>query len=198
MATLPSFAKIQEARLYLSGLPTGGASEVTRRRLVGPPLQRTWRLSIGIAPFHPDNSDAWIAYVAGRDGLLGAVHVSMTGALSQAYAGTLALAANAPALARQLSLTASQTVLPGTMITVGTVDGTHQLLEVLDRIEAGATTSVRIAPYLRKARLAGVTVSGGSAAVGWFRLANDDAGASSRIVSRVTTELELIERVSKT
>lgn len=195
MVALPAFVRIAEARLWISPGPSDPLSEVTRRRIAGPPLTEAWRCDIALAPFGVVDLPQWDAFLEGLDGRLGIVDLSMTSALSPQPLATVSLGAAATYGASAVSLTVAGAALPaGSVLSVGAVDGTEQIVECLTAAPIG-TTLIEIAPRLRLARPSGTIARVGSAAIGLFRLATDETGRATVQAGRAIAALELVEHI---
>jgi len=148
---LPAFARIVDARLQIVAVGAGVVSEVTRRRFAGPPATERIRIDLALSVMTPSEARAWSAWVEALEGRLGVIDIAMRSSLSPQTAATLSLEAAAGQGASRIVLenSSSERVQAGTMIAVGTQDGSQQVVMLLEDVAPGGTQSVEIAPRLR-------------------------------------------------
>lgn len=194
---LPSFAKIVEARLRISTAPGSALrSSIDRRHAAPPPVRELWVCELALAPMRASDVTAWQVWLESFNGRAGDVDINMTTALSPQPAATIALASPVAAYASEILIDVSGEGVPaGTLITLGTQDGTQQLVEVLEAAPLGAGRLVPVAPRVRVARAVSVPIAVGAAAIGRFRLASDTEGMPTLSIDRGLAALTLVERV---
>lgn len=194
---LPAFCKIAEARLRISTAPGSPLrSAVDRRHLAPPPVRELWVCEIALTAMALTDLPAFQAWLEAFDGRAGDVDIAMSAAFSPQPAATVALAATAAQMASEITIDVAGAALPaGTLIAIGTQDGTQQVVEVLTEATVGTGRVVPIAPRIRGGRSAGAPIAVGAAAINRFRLASDAEGMPAVKITHGLAALTLLERV---
>lgn len=188
--TLPSWAKVREMRLRIYVPPIDGRRATNRKRMIGPTFSERWQLQAALAPLTRARTEELRALLASVDGRVNQLSVALTAWSHSASAASLA-SALVPGQ-DTITLSAGQTITPGTLMTIGTAGSTFQLVEI---VASSSSTVHYVAPRIRYDFTSGATLALGTVS-GLFEMADDDLSKS--MISRPAygdVTLDLVESV---
>lgn len=168
--TLPAYAKIRELRMRIVLAKQEQVRVGNLKRMAGPTFSEQWQAKVAFASLSRQNNAALAAIIASCDGKSGTLALPLAaGYATRTASDTTLLDATVPAQ-DYINIANSGIIYSvGTLLAIGTIDGTFQLVEVVER---PSPVTMRVAPRIRYVFSAGTAVAA-SGISGRFRLASD-------------------------